>query len=273
VFAIHQIGQPRLVYHPFMRCVFCDDDAIPENMVRPLMLLYILDYAIYRKVLSKAPIEKRDRCRTKVQTRLRAMVPRSHAALIEVRREIIASAIDSLLQALSEEAINLKEARSDAHQLRAMLTLKRQFPHDALLNVMGYSLNLESKLWREKLSTTKTKAYIIPRHPSFEKSYGEEHEVPLARAYRNAIWLHKQHLGEVGSVLVVLKRLAERLEWRVYEDGLDQILRLATLMLVAPTFSVGLDLCHGSFEPLERPKQTKHGSRCRFVMGKLGIGD
>ena len=210
VFSVDQVGRPRSCILPDVRCVFCDETmpASPRDYVRPLSILYILDISIYKQALSRVPPELLESCRKRVQKALRLMVPRGYMSILILRQDRVALSLDTLTHNLNDGPTLIKKIKDEGRVLQNSLPLKKKFPHDVMLNLLVFGIEVVPSKIFESLAETKKNGYSISRHPVFAEAWREEREVSLARAYSNCVQLHHRHLAQLKGPLVKHVNLA-----------------------------------------------------------------
>ena len=255
IFSVDRIGQPRSCILPDVRCVFCGETASvsPRDYVKPLSILFIQDYSIYTQALGRVRPELLESCRKCVQKALPLMAPRGYMSILILRQDRVALSLDTLTHSLNDGPKLITNIKDEGRVLQNSLPLKKLFPHDVMLNLLVFGIDVVPSKIFESLAETKKNAYSISRHPIFAEAWREEREVCLARAYSSCIQLHHRFLAQLKGPLVKHVSLAGVFKWGRYCTGILRVLTLVQSMLDAPVLPLGSPLCHQSFVPVESP--------------------
>ena len=243
------IGEPRTCAGA--RCLFCDPGIMAttdeRDIVRALALLFIMNVEIYADALTRAPQGYRER----VPRQLHLMMPEWRREHVWRERSVLA--VDALIA-------NIRAAPTMAASLKtrgcAMIAAGQALwrLHGCIrTRILSFVIDLRFLMENQQLAGTARAAYTLSRHPAFLGEHAEFEDEPLARVYRNAVFVHRDCLRGLSGVATSLMRAAARIGMVCHLSGVSTLMFLTTSMLRAPTLAPGRPLCARYFDPQETP--------------------
>ena len=248
-FSVCIIGEPRTCTGA--RCLFCDPTVMAtadeKDVVRALALLYIMNVEIYADALTRAPHGYRER----VPQQLQVMLPQWRREHVWRERSVLA--VDALVADIRAAPTTASSLKSRGRAMIAAGQALWRLHACIRTRILLFAVDLRFLMENQQLAGTARAAYTLSRHPAFLGEHAEFEDEPLARVYRNAVFVHRDCIRGLSGIATSLMRAAARIGMVCQLNGASTLMFLTSSMLRAPTLAPGRPLCARYFDPQETP--------------------